>query len=86
VVLGTAFFYLRGEGGKSDTEYRRYEGSDTEYRAKRGHMRKRKWKEKIIKCLLNLGKKAKREPRTPQEIIDRIMWDRLNRIYNRRYE
>ena len=49
-------------------------------------MHKKKWKEKIIKCLLNLGKKAKREPRTPQEIIDRIMWDRLNRIYNGRYE
>jgi len=49
-------------------------------------MKKKALKEQIIKCLLRLGKKAKREPRTPQEIIDRKLWDRLNKIYHRRYE
>jgi len=58
--------------------------SDTEYRAKRGYMRKRKWKEKIIGCALSL--RAKREPQTTKEVLERQTWERLYRIIRRRYE
>ena len=47
-------------------------------------MKKKNWKEKIIGCALSL--RAKREPRTTKEVLERQTWERLYRIIRRRYE
>ena len=47
-------------------------------------MRKKKWKEKIIGCALSL--RAKREPRTAKEGLERQTWERLYRKIKRRHE
>tara|TARA_S200002703_G_scaffold94654_1_gene81704 strand:- start:292 stop:435 length:144 start_codon:yes stop_codon:yes gene_type:complete len=47
-------------------------------------MKKKNWKEKIISCALSL--RAKREPRTTKEVLERQTWERLYQIIKRRYE
>jgi len=43
-------------------------------------------REKILKCLLHYDKIALRDPKTKKQLLDRAMWERLNRIWNKRYE
>ena len=41
--------------------------------------------EKIIKCKIKYDKLALREPRTGQQVYDRIVWERLRSILIKRY-
>ena len=43
-------------------------------------------KEKISKCLLHYNKIALRQPKTKQQILNRAIWERLNKIWETRYE
>ena len=43
-------------------------------------------REKILKCLLHYGEIALREPKTEKQLLDRVMYDRLYNIWNKRYE
>ena len=42
-------------------------------------------KEKILKCLHHYDKIALRQPKTKQQILNRAIWERLNKIW-RRYD
>ena len=41
---------------------------------------------KIIKLKIKYDKLALREPRTGQQVLDRMMWERLRKILIKRYE
>ena len=41
--------------------------------------------EKIIKCKIKYDNLALREPRTGQQVYDRIVWERLRSILIKRY-
>ena len=41
---------------------------------------------KIIKLKLKYDKLALREPRTGQQVLDRMIWERLRNILIKRYE
>jgi len=43
-------------------------------------------RERILKCLLHYGGIALREPKTEKQLLDRVMYERLSRIWNKRYE